>query len=153
MSVHKHHIHRTDKMTRILLWWSSRNNHGRRGSCSFPLLHSGVSVLTLATSQASHEGLLLLWTMTLKKVHKHKPNSNSVFLDSLRSSSYLLGSWWCFRHTDWRGWKLFQSNMAALRRKPQRSPVWWRHVRESMTRDLHMEKFSKFSREKCLLLS
>ena len=70
-----------DITTRILLWCPGLNNHSRRGSSSFPLLHFGASVLTLATNEASHEGLPLLWTMNLKTVQKHKTKSNNVFSD------------------------------------------------------------------------
>ena len=65
-------------------------NHCRRGNGTFPLLHSGVSVLTLATNEASHEGLPLLWTMTLKTLQKHKTKGNNVFVDNVRCLPYLL---------------------------------------------------------------
>ena len=70
-----------DITTRILLWCPGLKKHSRRGSSSFPLLHFGASVLTLATNEASHEGLPLLWTMNLKTVQKHKTKSNNVFSD------------------------------------------------------------------------
>lgn len=89
-----------DIWTRILLWWSSLKNHCRRGSASFPLLHSGVSVLTLATDEASHEGLPLLRTLTLKTVQKHKTKGNNVFVVNVGCFPYLLVPWWCFKRTD-----------------------------------------------------
>lgn len=89
-----------DISTRILVWWSSLKNHCSRGSGSFPLLHSGVSVLTLATNEASHEGLPLLRTFTLKTVQKHKAKGNNVFVVNVWCFPYLLVPWWCFKYTD-----------------------------------------------------